>query len=37
MIKAEAEKTAMIVNRRTAVFMMRDRAQGQPAYDNSGR
>src|SRR5262249_53876252 len=27
-------KTTVIVNRRTAVFVRRDRAQGQPAYDN---
>jgi hypothetical protein len=26
--------TNVIVNRRTAVFVTRDRAQGQPAYDN---
>src|SRR5262249_48463506 len=28
-------ETNVIVNRRTAVFVTRDRAQGQPAYDNS--
>jgi len=27
-------ETNVIVNRRTAVFVTRDRAQGQPAYDN---
>jgi hypothetical protein len=27
-------KTTVIVNRRTAVFVTRDRAQGQPANDN---
>jgi hypothetical protein len=28
-------ETTVIVNRKTAVFVTRDRAQGQPAYDNS--
>ena len=31
----ELWKTTVIVNRRTAVFVTRDRAQNQPAYDNS--
>ena len=28
-------KATVIVIRRTTVFVIRDRAQGQPAYDNS--
>jgi hypothetical protein len=34
-IRDEPVVVNVIVNRRTAVFVTRDRAQGQPAYDNS--